>query len=141
MTDLLSSEHSILERPFMEFRPFGLNDQGEKISDISGVVVQSNVDYLCDYLTRTAGSAKATDAVEELCRLLNTRLPRPHLSRHARLSSQYLEQLLLRIRLLFARILRAVVRRSRVPCQRGNRPEGSAAHPDPLPPVFDPAAV
>jgi len=40
MTDLLSKEHSILERPFMEFRPFGLNAQGEKICDISGVVVQ-----------------------------------------------------------------------------------------------------
>ena len=46
---------TILEREYMEFRPFGLNDRGEKISDISGVVVQSNVDYLCDYLSRTVG--------------------------------------------------------------------------------------
>jgi len=75
MTDLLSSDHSILERPFMEFRPFGLNDKGEKISDISGVVVQSNVDYMCDYLSRTAGSQAAAAAVDELCRLLNARLP------------------------------------------------------------------
>ena len=75
MTDLLSKEHSILERPFMEFRPFGLNDQGEKICDISGVIVQSNVDYMCDYLSRTAGKAAATQALDELCRLLNARLP------------------------------------------------------------------
>lgn len=59
----------------MEFRPFGLNDRGEKICDISGVVVQSNVDYMCDYLTRTAGTEAATHAIEELCRLLNARLP------------------------------------------------------------------
>ena len=75
MTDLLSKEHSILERPFMEFRPFGLNDQGEKICDISGVIVQSNVDYMCDYLSRTDGKAAATQALDELCRLLNARLP------------------------------------------------------------------
>lgn len=75
MTDLLSKDHSILERPFMEFRPFGLNDRGEKICDISGVIVQSNVDYMCDYLTRTAGTEAAVHALDELCRLLNTRLP------------------------------------------------------------------
>lgn len=75
MTELLSKDHSILERPFMEFRPFGLNDRGEKICDISGVVVQSNVDYMCDYLTRTAGAEAATHALDELCRLLNARLP------------------------------------------------------------------
>ncbi len=75
MTDLLSKDHSILERSFMEFRPFGLNDRGEKIGDISGVVVQSNVDYMVDYLTRTAGTESATHALNELCRLLNARLP------------------------------------------------------------------
>lgn len=75
MTDLLSKDHSILERPFMAFRPFGLNDRGEKICDISGVIVQSNVDYMCDYLTRTAGTEAATHALDELCRLLNARLP------------------------------------------------------------------
>ena len=75
MIDLLSKERSILERPFMEFRPFGLNDQGEKICDISGVIVQSNVDYLHDYLSRTGGDNAAREALDELCRLLNSRLP------------------------------------------------------------------
>ncbi|MBA3752960.1 MAG: hypothetical protein H0X01_02185, partial [Nitrospira sp.] len=77
MTDLLSKDHSILERPFMEFRPFGLDDRGEKICDISGVVVQSNVDYMGDYLTRTAGPEAATRALERLCQLVNDRLPDP----------------------------------------------------------------
>lgn len=75
MTELLSKDHSILERPFMEFRPFGVDDRGEKICDIAGVIVQSNVDYLCDYLTRTAGAETAQQAMDRLCRLLNERLP------------------------------------------------------------------
>ena len=59
----------------MEFRPFGLDDRGEKICDITGVVVQSNVDYMCDYLTHTAGPEAAQQAMDRLCRLLNDRLP------------------------------------------------------------------
>ena len=75
MTDLLSKDHSILERPVMEFRPFGLDDRGEKICDISGVIVQSNVDYMCDHLSRTAGPAAAAQTLDRLCELLNNRLP------------------------------------------------------------------
>lgn len=75
MTELLSKDHSILERRFMEFRPFGLDERGEKICDISGVIVESNVAYLCDYLERTAGPEAATQALQELCRLLNERQP------------------------------------------------------------------
>lgn len=75
MTELLSNDHSILERPFMEFRPFGIDDRGEKICDIAGVVVQSNVDYLCDYLAQTVGAEAAQQAMDRLCNLLNDRLP------------------------------------------------------------------
>ena len=74
MNDLLPKDHSILERPFMEFRPFGLDDRGEKICDITGVVVQSNIDYMCDYLTHTAGPEAAQRAMDRLCQLLNDRL-------------------------------------------------------------------
>jgi hypothetical protein len=74
MTDLLSIDHSILDRPFMEFRPFGVDDRGEKICDIAGVVVQSNVEYMCDYLTRNAGAEAAQQAMNRLCQLLNDRL-------------------------------------------------------------------
>ncbi|MGD9726018.1 MAG: ATP-binding protein [Nitrospiraceae bacterium] len=77
MTELLSKDHSILERPFMEFRPFGVDTQGEKICDISGVIVQSNVEYLHDFISLSAGPEAADRAVEELCRLLNERLHDP----------------------------------------------------------------
>ena len=83
MTELLSKEHCILERPLMEFRPFGVDDRGEKICDVSGVVVQSNVEYLQDYLARTAGPHSRSD-----------------LSCHAGFPCQTFEQLFLRVRLL-----------------------------------------
>ena len=74
MTDLLSRDHSILERPFMEFLPFGVDAQGEKICDISGVIVQSNVQYLHDFISLTSGPEAADRAVGDLCRLLNERI-------------------------------------------------------------------
>ena len=74
MTELLSIDRSILERPFMEFRPFGIDERGEKICDIAGVVVQSNVDYMCDYILHTEGETAAQQAMDRLCQLLNDRL-------------------------------------------------------------------
>lgn len=74
MAELLSKDHSILERPFMEFRPFGLDERGEKICDISGVIVLSNVEYLCDCISLASGPEAGECAVQELCRLLNERL-------------------------------------------------------------------
>lgn len=69
----LSKEHTILERPFMDFRPFGTDERGEKIRDISGMIVRANVDQLELSLPGTAG----TEAVKELCRLLNERIRDP----------------------------------------------------------------
>ena len=77
MTELLSKDHSILERPFMEFLPFGVDAQGEKICDISGVIVLSNIEYLYEYMSLTRGPEAAERAVHELCRLLNERLRDP----------------------------------------------------------------
>jgi signal transduction histidine kinase len=74
MIDRLSREHSILERPMMEFRPFGIDAEGQKICDITGVIVQSNVEYLYDYVARTSGRSAAEEAVRELCRELNARI-------------------------------------------------------------------
>jgi signal transduction histidine kinase/CheY-like chemotaxis protein len=74
MTELLSKDHSILERPFMEFRPFGLDENGEKICDIAGVIVLSNVEYLYDCRSLISGPEAGERAVEELCRLMNERL-------------------------------------------------------------------
>lgn len=77
MTELLSKERSILERPFMESLPFGVDREGEKISDISGVIVQSNIDYLHDFISLNSGPEAADRAVRELCRLLNERIHDP----------------------------------------------------------------
>ena len=74
---LLSKEHTILERSSMEFLPFGTDEHGAKIRDVSGVVLRGNVDYLQEYLTRNKGAAAAESAVQELCRLLNERLRDP----------------------------------------------------------------
>ncbi len=77
MTELLSKDHSILERSLMEFLPFGVDAQGEKICDISGVIVQSNIEYLHDFISLASGPEAADRAVHELCRLLNERIHDP----------------------------------------------------------------
>ena len=74
MTDLLSKDHTILERPFMEFRPFGMDERGEKILDCSGVVVRNNVEYLEACIGRTHVVEAAARAVQQLCDLLNERI-------------------------------------------------------------------
>jgi hypothetical protein len=74
MTELLSKDHTILERPFMEFRPFGADERGEKIRDSSGVVIRSNVEYLEICISRKEGAAAAAKAVQMLCELLNARI-------------------------------------------------------------------
>lgn len=77
MTVQLSEDHTILERPYMEFRPFGLDEEGKKICDISGIVVRSNVEYLEDCVARQSGPEGGQQAVEELCRRLNERVRDP----------------------------------------------------------------
>jgi len=77
MTELLSRDHTILERPVMQFRPFGVNERGEKIRDISGTIVKANVDYLEEYVAQSSGTEAGARAVRELCRLLNERLRDP----------------------------------------------------------------
>ena len=56
ITELLSADHTILERPFLQFRPFGEDEQGEKISDVSGLLIRDNVEYLQDCVSRVRGS-------------------------------------------------------------------------------------
>ncbi len=75
--ELLSKEHRILERPLMEFRPFGVDEHGNKIRDISGAIVKANVDQLEDAIARVSGPQAGLQAVEDLCRLLNERIQDP----------------------------------------------------------------
>jgi signal transduction histidine kinase/class 3 adenylate cyclase len=77
MTELLSKDHTILERPFMEFRPFGVDEQGKKIDDVGGVAVKANVEHLAKCVARTNGADAGKRAIEELCRLLNGRISDP----------------------------------------------------------------
>jgi hypothetical protein len=77
MPALLSKDHTILERPFMEFRPFGVDERGERICDITGMIVGSTVLYLEEHVARRAGPQAAAQSVQELCRLLNERLRDP----------------------------------------------------------------
>ena len=72
-TALLSPDHTILERPFMEFRPFGVDDRGESIQDFAGMVIKDNVEYLEECVRRTRGE-EADHVVEDLARLLNERI-------------------------------------------------------------------
>lgn len=74
MTGFLSKDHTILERPFMEFRPFGVDERGEKIRDISGTIVKANVEYLEACVSRSVDPQAAARAVQDLCRLLNERI-------------------------------------------------------------------
>lgn len=74
MTELLSKDHTILEKGFMEFRPFGLGASGEKTRDVAGTTVRANVEYLEECMSRAEDPAAGARAVEELCRLLNERI-------------------------------------------------------------------
>ena len=44
--ELLSLEHRILEKGYMDYRPFGLDPVGRKICDVSGMTIRANVEYL-----------------------------------------------------------------------------------------------
>ncbi len=74
MTNLLSKDHTILERAFMEFQPFGVDERGEKILDSSGVVVRANLEYLEECILRTEGAEAAARIAVTLCDLLNERI-------------------------------------------------------------------
>jgi signal transduction histidine kinase/CheY-like chemotaxis protein len=71
---VLPKPQRILEREFMEYRPFGLTASGEHIRDVSGVTVKANVDYLEERISMDRGSEAGAEAVIELTRLLNQRI-------------------------------------------------------------------
>ncbi len=74
---LLSKNHRILERPFMEFRPFGRDYHGATIQDVSGITVRANLEYLESLATRQHGPQAAQRIIEQLVHLLNERIPDP----------------------------------------------------------------
>ncbi|MGH7148132.1 MAG: sensor histidine kinase, partial [Nitrospiraceae bacterium] len=74
---LLPRDRTILEREVMEFRPFGLDEQGHTIRDLSGMSIRAVVVYLEKSLSREQGASAGSQAGEELCRLLNQRIKDP----------------------------------------------------------------
>ena len=75
--ELLPKDHSILERPFMLFRPFGVAPNGEKIRDVSGITVKANVEYLEEVISKKNGDAAGRQAIDRLCDSLNARISDP----------------------------------------------------------------
>src|SRR5262245_17188060 len=75
--ELLPKDRTILEREFMAFRPFGLDEQGHTIRDLSGMSIRAVFVYLEKSQARAGGVSAGTQAVEELCRLLNQRIKDP----------------------------------------------------------------
>lgn len=74
-SEFLPKTHRILERPFMEFRPFGKDASGATIRDMSGVSIRSNVEYLEESITQSQGLEAGKNIVEELVNRLNGRIP------------------------------------------------------------------
>jgi signal transduction histidine kinase len=72
--ELLPPTQTILERPYMKFVPFGVDERGERIKDVSGMIVHDNVEYLEEWVTRTKGADAAAQAMDDLCRSLNERI-------------------------------------------------------------------
>jgi signal transduction histidine kinase len=74
---LLPKDHTILERDVMEFRPFGLDERGHTIRDLSGMSIRAIVLYLERSIAGEHGEAEGREVVQRLCRLLNQRLRDP----------------------------------------------------------------
>ena len=74
MPELLPHTHRILERPSMEYRPFGSDSDGRTIQDVSGITVRANLEYLEILVTRQHGAEAAHTALVKLVRLLNERI-------------------------------------------------------------------
>ena len=74
---LWPKDRTILEREVMEFRPFGLDEQGHAIRDLSGMSIRAVVVYLEKSLARERGASAGSQAVDDLCHLLNQRIKDP----------------------------------------------------------------
>ncbi len=71
---LFSPEQTILDRPFMQFTPFGVDGRGQRVGDVSGIIILDNVEFLEESIAKTQGEEAAGRIVGELCRLLNDRV-------------------------------------------------------------------
>lgn len=72
---MLSNDHRITEKAMMEFQPFGVEPDGTSIRDLSGVVIRADVEYMEEYVAQKESKEAAREAVVELARRLNERIP------------------------------------------------------------------
>ena len=68
---LLPKDRTILERALMEFRPFGLDEQGRTVRDLSGMNVRATILELERTLSRQRGERAGAAAVQKLGAGLN----------------------------------------------------------------------
>jgi signal transduction histidine kinase/CheY-like chemotaxis protein len=61
----------------MQFQPFGRTSDGGRVDDVSGVSMRGHIACLEEIVARKGGHEAAKDAVKELARLLNERIPDP----------------------------------------------------------------
>ncbi|GJL54578.1 MAG: hypothetical protein NPIRA02_17100 [Nitrospirales bacterium] len=61
----------------MEFRPFGIDEKGEKIRDVTGIKVNAYVTHLEELAAKQKGPEAGLHASSELCSLLNERISDP----------------------------------------------------------------
>ncbi len=75
--ELFPKDRTILERAVMEFRPYGLDEQGHTIRDLSGMSIRAVVVYLEKSMAHERGAPAGSQAVEDLCHQLNQRIKDP----------------------------------------------------------------
>jgi signal transduction histidine kinase/ActR/RegA family two-component response regulator len=74
---VLLKDRTILEREVMGFRPFGLDEEGCRIRDLSGMSIRAVVMYLEKSMARGQTASSGSQAVVDLCSLLNQRIKDP----------------------------------------------------------------
>lgn len=72
--ELLPKNRTILEQGAMVFRPFGLDEHGHTIRDLSGVSIRAVTVFLEKLVASERGAPAGNEAVDTLCRLLNDQI-------------------------------------------------------------------
>ncbi len=75
--ELYPKDRTVLEQGAMVFRPFGLDEQGHTIRDLSGVSIRAVTVFLEKLITSHRGAPAGKEAVAQLCQLLNDRIKDP----------------------------------------------------------------
>ncbi|MBK9306320.1 MAG: response regulator [Nitrospira sp.] len=75
--ELFPKHRTILEQGAMVFRPFGLDEEGQTIRDLSGVSIRAVTVFLEKLVASERGTPAGKEAVDNLCGLLNDQIRDP----------------------------------------------------------------